>query len=134
VVQHVTGPILWSNLNLLFWMSLVPFATGWMGQNQYAPMPTALYGLVLLMPALSWHAMQWAIIRSQGKSSLLAQAIGRDLKGKLTPFVYVLGMALAFVDTRLANAMYLLVAIIWLVPAPRIEKALDQNGSLIPRC
>jgi TMEM175 potassium channel family protein len=120
--RRVTGGVMWANLHLLFWLSLIPFATGWMGENHFAPLPTALYGASLLMPALAWQGMQRAIIRTHGRQSLLAQALGRDLKGKLSPLLYAAGIALAFVDTRAAGALYLLVALIWLVPDRRIER------------
>jgi uncharacterized membrane protein len=122
LVRHVDGLVLWANLHLLFWLSLVPFTTGWMGENNFAPFPTAVYGLSLLMPALAWYGMQRALIRVQGKDSPLARAIGRDLKGKISPWLYLTGMASAFIDTRVANAFYVLVALIWLVPDRRIER------------
>ncbi len=126
MVRHVDGLVLWANMHLLFWMSLVPFATGWMGENNFAPIPTAVYGVSLLMPALAWYGMQSAIIRLQGGDSALARAIGRDLKGKLSPPLYLAGILLAFVDVRIAAAMYVLVALMWLIPDPRIEKTLSR--------
>ena len=107
LVRHVNGVMLWANINLLFWVSLVPFATGWMGQNHFAPVPTALYGVTLLMPAL-------------------ASAIGRDVKGKVSPALYVAGILLAFVDARIAGAIYLLVALLWLIPDRRIERVVRR--------
>ena len=124
MVRHVTGGVLWANLHLLFWLSLLPFTTGWMGENHFAPFPTAIYGVALLMPALAWYLMQTVLIRSQGKQSALARVLGPDLKGKLSPFLYASGIGLAFVDPRLANGMYVLVALMWLVPDRRIERAI----------
>ena len=123
LVHSVDGALLWANLHLLFWLSLVPFTTGWMGENNFAPLPTAAYGISLLMPALAWQVMQWRIIRTQGRASAIAHAIGRDLKGKISPVLYLVGIALAFVDARVACAMYLLVALMWLIPDRRIERA-----------
>ena len=123
LVRRVDGLMLWANLHLLFWLSLVPFTTGWMGENDFAPVPTALYGVSLLMPAFAWQGLQYAIIRSQGRESALAQAIGRDLKGKLSPLLYLLGVLFAFVDTRIAGALYVLVALLWLIPDRRVERA-----------
>jgi uncharacterized membrane protein len=122
LVRHVNGVMLWANINLLFWLSLVPFATGWMGENHFAPVPTALYGVALLMPALAFYGLQLVIIRTQGSDSALARAIGRDLKGKVSPVLYVAGILLAFVDARVACAIYLLVALLWLIPDRRIER------------
>ena len=127
LVRRVDGLILWANLHLLFWLSLVPFTTGWMGENDFAPVPTALYGVSLVMPAFAWLGLQYAIIRSQGPESTLAQAIGRDLKGKLSSLLYVLGILFAFVDTRIAGTLYVLVALVWLVPDRRIERAVRRN-------
>jgi len=124
LVRHVDGVMLWANLNLLFWLSLIPFATGWMGENHFAPVPTAVYGVALLMPALAWSGLQLAIIRRQGSESALARAIGRDLKGKLSPVLYVAGILCAFLDPRIANAIYVLVALMWFIPDRRIERAL----------
>ena len=120
----VTGSMLWANLHLLFWLSLFPFATGWMGENHFAPAPSALYGTVLLMAAIAYWLLQLAIIRAQGPDSLLAKAVGRDRKGKLSPFLYVAGIAATFWSTALAQAIYVFVALLWLVPDRRIEKAL----------
>jgi uncharacterized membrane protein len=122
LVRRVDGMMLWANMHLLFWLSLIPFATGWMGENHFAPVPTALYGVALLMPALAWQWLQWAIIRGHGGDSPLAQALGRDLKGKLSPLLYAAGVAAAFVDTRIAGSLYVLVALMWLIPDRRIEK------------
>ena len=126
LVHHVDGALLWANMHLLFWLSLVPFATGWMGENDFAPVPTAAYGVTLLMPALAWQVMQWTIIRGQGSDSALARAVGRDLKGKISPALYLAGIALAFVDARIAGALYLLVALFWLIPDRRIERLVQR--------
>ena len=126
LVRHVTGGILWANLHLLFWLSLIPFATGWMGENQFSPLPTAVYGVALLMPAVAWYVLQTVIIRTQGRESPLARALGWDVKGKISPFLYLSGVLCAFVDTRIADAIYVLVAFMWLVPDRRIERATDS--------
>jgi uncharacterized membrane protein len=123
LVRHVDGVVLWANMNLLFWLSLVPFATGWMGENHFAPVPTAAYGVAMLMPALAWYGLQLAIIRRQHDDSMLARAIGRDLKGKASPVLYVAGILFAFFDPRIADAIYVLVALMWLIPDRRIERA-----------
>ena len=125
-VHKVTGGILWANLHLLFWLSLVPFVTGWMGENHFASVPTAAYGMVLLMAAIAYWILQRAIIRSQGSSSLLGKAVGSDWKGKLSPVLYVTGMVAALVAPYIAGAIYALVAVIWLVPDRRIERALHD--------
>ena len=126
LVHRVNGTILWANLHLLFWLSLIPFATGWMGETHFAPLPTAVYGVSLLMPALAWQGMQMAIIGAQGRDSALGLAIGRDLKGKVSPALYVAGILSAFVDTRIADAIYVMVALMWLIPDRRIEKAIRR--------
>jgi uncharacterized membrane protein len=123
-VHRVTGPILWANLHLLFWLSLFPFTTGWMGENHFASGPMALYGLVLLMAAIAYYILQSLIIASQGEESLLKRAVGGDWKGKLSPALYLLGIGLSFVLEWLAFAIYAAVAIIWFVPDRRIEKVL----------
>jgi TMEM175 potassium channel family protein len=122
LVRHVTGAMLWANLHLLFWLSLVPFATWWLGESHFAPVPSAVYGVALLMPALAWYLMQAVIIRAQGKESALARALGRDIKGKISPVFYAAGILLAFVDVRMSTAMYVLVALMWLVPDRRVER------------
>ena len=118
----VSGAVLWANLHLLFWLSLFPFATGWMGENHFAPSPTAFYGLVLLMAALAYWVLQRSIINAG--STTLGHAIGRDLKGKLSPLLYVLGITLSPWSPALAQVVYVAVALTWLVPDRRIEKAL----------
>jgi len=131
VLSFVYVAIYWNNhhhfFHLLFWVSLVPFATGWMGQNHFAPVPTALYGVALLMPALAWHVLQRVIIRSQGSDGVLARAIGHDVKGKVSPVLYVAGILLALIDARIACAVYLLVALMWLIPDRRIEKVVERS-------
>ena len=122
--ERVTGGILWANLHLLFWLSLLPFVTGWMGENHFAATPVRLYGIVLLMAALAFWLLQKTIIASQGETSLLARAVGRDIKGKLSQIIYVLAIIAAPYDARLAGAAYALVALIWLLPDPRIERVL----------
>jgi len=123
-VHKVTGPILWANLHLLFWLSLFPFTTGWMGENHFAPGPTALYGVVLLMAAIAYYVLQSLIIASQGEDSLLRRAVGGDWKGKLSPALYLLAIGTAFVSQWLSLAIYAAVAVIWFVPDRRIERVL----------
>lgn len=120
----VTGPMLWANLHLLFWLSLIPFATGWMGENHFAAMPTALYGLVLLMAAIAYWLLQQLIIASQGADSILKHAVGSDWKGKLSPLLYASAIPLAFVSPWISMALYVFVAVLWLVPDRRIENEL----------
>ena len=122
--RTVTGSILWANLHLLFWLSLIPFTTGWMGENHFATFPAAAYGFVLLMAAIAYFILQQRIIASQGKDSFLKRAIGNDWKGKLSPLLYVAGIALAFVSQWLAVSIYVLVALIWVIPDRRIERIL----------
>jgi uncharacterized membrane protein len=124
---RVSGTILWANTHLLFWLSLIPFATAWLGENNVAPLPTALYGLALLMPAIAYNLLQTAIVRVNGADSSLAKALGADIKGKISPLIYIIGIALAFVSPWLSIAMYALVALIWLIPDRRIEKALAER-------
>ncbi|GLH70572.1 hypothetical protein GETHPA_21050 [Geothrix rubra] len=128
VVQRVGGGILWANLHLLFWLSLVPFVTGWMGENRFAPVPTALYGVVLLMAALAYWLLQRIIIAHQGPGSVLAAAVGRDLKGKLSPLLYALAIPSAFLSPWIAGGLYVLVALMWLVPDRRIERTLAAQA------
>ena len=124
--RQVTGGILWANLHLLFWLSLFPFATGWMGENHWAPTPTAVYGAVLFMAAIAYHILQRAIIAHQGAGSLLAIAIGSDWKGKLSPVLYFLAIPLSVALPSMALGIYVLVALIWLIPDRRIERLLVQ--------
>jgi uncharacterized membrane protein len=125
-VTKVDGLILWANSHLLFWLSLVPFTTGWMGENYFAPLPTAIYGVSLLMPAIAYYLLQMAITRKHGAQSLLAKALGRDLKGKISPLLYLAAIGLAFVCPWISIALYTLVAVMWLVPDRRIENAIRQ--------
>ena len=125
--DHVSAGILWANLHLLFWLSLFPFATGWMGENHIAPTPTAVYGAVLLMAAIAYYLLQRAIIARQGRNSLLASALGRDWKGKLSPIIYLAAIPLAFVSTWIASGLYTFAALLWLIPDRRIERALDKR-------
>ncbi|HSU16429.1 TMEM175 family protein [Longimicrobium sp.] len=122
--DHINGRILWANLHLLFWLSLVPSATAWMGDNHTLPIPTAVYGAVLLMPAIAYYVLQQSIIAAQGPHSRLHDAIGRDYKGKLSPVLYASSIGLAFVRPWMADVIFVLVALMWLVPDPRIESRL----------
>jgi uncharacterized membrane protein len=126
-VARVDGLILWANSHLLFWLSLIPAATSWMGENFLQPLPTAVYGGILLMPAIAYHLLQRAIVHQQGRHSVLASAIGSDLKGKISPLLYASAIALAFVDSWISIAIYVLVAVMWLVPDRRIEKVLRES-------
>ena len=121
LVHRVNGLMLWANLLLLFWLSLIPFTTSWMGDNHAAAVPTAIYGLSLLMPALTWYLLQTVIVQAQGSGSTLARALGRDIKGKISPLLYISGILLAFINSRISQAIYVLVALMWLVPDKRIE-------------
>jgi len=125
--RHVTGGILWANLHLLFWLSLFPFTTGWMGENHFASRPAAIYGGVLLMAAIAYYILQRTIIASQGRGSLLAAAVGKDWKGKLSPVLYFAAIPLAFVNVWIAYGLFIFVAILWLVPDRRIERVLVKR-------
>ena len=120
-VKQVTGGILWANLHLLFWLSLVPFATGWMGENHFMPMPMALYGMVLLMAAIAYYILQNQIIKTHGKDSVLSRAVGKDMKGKISPLLYIVAICTCWLTVWIAAAAYILVALMWLVPDKRIE-------------
>jgi uncharacterized membrane protein len=122
--QHVNGKVLWANTHLLFWLSLVPFASGWMGENQFDTWPVVLYEVVLLMNGVAYYILSQALIRLHGRSSTLAVAIGRDRKGIISVLIYILAIALSFVHAWFGLALYALVAAIWLVPDRRIEKKL----------
>lgn len=126
---RVTGSILWANLHLLFWLSLFPFATGWMGQNHFALPPSALYGFVLLMAGIAYFILQQAIIVSQGPTSVLRKAIGSDWKGKVSPLLYMAGIVSSLFSSWMAQAIYVFVALLWLIPDRRIEHALRQTQS-----
>ena len=123
----VTGGMLWANLHLLFWLSLFPFATGWMGENHFTAVPTALYGLVLLMAAIAYYVLQQTIIRAQGQDSILKAAIGRDWKGKLSPVLYIAAIAATWYSPWIAEAIFVIAALIWLIPDRRIEKVLPSS-------
>jgi len=125
--RYVTGGILWANLHLLFWLSLFPFTTAWMGENHLAATPTAVYGLVLLMAAIAFYILQRAIIAQQGRDSLLASAVGKDWKGKISPVLYFAAIPLAYLSSWISNGLFVLVALIWLVPDRRIERALKKR-------
>ena len=127
LVSRVNGAVLWANFHLLFWLSLIPFATAWMGEHGFAPIPTALYGASLLMPAVAWWIMQNVIVRAQGDSSPLRSYLGRDLKAKISPVLYLSGIGLSFAAPWAALLCYLTVAIMWLVPDKRIEKMATHN-------
>ena len=122
VCHRVTGGILWANLHLLFWLSLVPFVTGWMGENHFASVPTAAYGVVLLMAAVAYWILQRTIIRSEGRDSVLARAVGGDIKGNMSPLAYMVAIPAAFVRPWISGALYIAVALIWLLPDQRIER------------
>jgi uncharacterized membrane protein len=128
LVSDVRGAVLWANLHLLFWLSLIPFTTSWLGEHPASPAPAAVYGLSLLMPAIAWMVLQTLLIGVGGRSDL-ARALGRDLKGKLSPVLYLIGVALSFVAPHLAEAIYVLVALMWLIPDPRIERAVRAGRS-----
>ena len=126
-VSRVSGVALWANLHLLFWLSLVPFATAWMSENRFPETPVAAYGIVLLAAALAYSALQAALLRAEGDRSLLAAAIGRDVKGKASPLLYCLGIGLAFADRWLSIAAYVAVALMWLIPDRRVERTLTAT-------
>ncbi|MBL8886107.1 MAG: DUF1211 domain-containing protein [Phycisphaerales bacterium] len=125
--RHVNGAVLWSNLLLLFWLSLIPFVTGWMGENHFAPAPTALYGVVLLCAAVSYTVLQRAIVACHGRDSDLARAVGRDLKGRVSLALYIAAIAAAFWNHWISWALYVLVALIWFIPDRRIERTLHRS-------
>ena len=127
-VRSVHGGILWANLHLLFWLSLFPFATGWMGENHFEPLPTAAYGAVLFMAAVAYFVLQQTIIADQGRDSLLAKAVGSDWKGKLSPVLYLAAIGLSFVSAWMASAIYVAVAAMWFLPDRRIERRFDAKA------
>jgi len=132
-VEHVSGAVLWANLHLLFWLSLVPFVTAWMGENHFASAPTALYGLVLLMAGVAYLILQRTIIATQGDDSLLAAAMGRDVKGKLSPVLYLIAVVATTIRPWFAWAIYVAVALVWLIPDRRIERTLAERNQLTER-
>jgi TMEM175 potassium channel family protein len=125
--HKVSGSIMWANLHLLFWLSLFPFVTGWMGENHFTPIPTALYGAVLLLAAVAYFILQTTIIASRGCDSKLAKSIGRDFKGKLSPVLYAIAIGVSFFRPWLAGCIYVLVALMWLVPDRRIERVVNET-------
>ena len=125
-VERVDGRVLWANLHLLFWLSLLPFVTGWMGENHFAALPTAVYGVVLLMAGVAYTLLQTALVAVNSHNAVLAHAVGRDLKGKLSVVAYLLAVPLAFVSQWIADALYVAVAIMWVVPDKRIERVLSE--------
>ena len=125
--EQVSGGILWANLNLLFWLSLFPITTGWLGENGLASTPTAVYGFVLFMAAIAFYILQRAIIAKEGRDSLVAEAIGRDWKGKLSLVIYLAGISLAFVAPWIASALYVFGALLWFIPDPRIEREFEKR-------
>ena len=129
VTEHINGKILWANMHLLFWLSLVPFVTGWMGENHFAPLPTAVYGGVLLAAAIAYYILERLIIAQQGPHSRLKAAVGQDIKGKISPLIYALAIVMAFVNQWVSDALYVLVALIWLIPDKRIEGTLEKPAA-----
>jgi uncharacterized membrane protein len=126
LVGQVKGAVLWANMHLLFWLSLIPFATSWLGENNSAPWPVALYGFVLLMTAIAWFIMQEAIIRTQGPESALGRVLGADFKGKASPVLYLTGIILAFWLPRAAELTYAIVALMWVIPDRRVEAKIEK--------
>ena len=126
-VKQVTGSMLWANLHLLFWLSLIPFVTGWMGENHFTAASLFMYGIVLLGAAIAYFILQTAIVKKHGKQSVLAIALGRDLKGKLSPVFYIIGISTSFFNIWISGITYILVAIMWLVPDKRIEKTMQND-------
>jgi len=126
-VKVVSGKILWANLHLLFWLSLIPFVTGWMGENHFAAVPVALYGVILVMSAVAYFILQNQILKTQGPDSLLAKAVGKDYKGKASPFFYAIAIALTLINPWISCSIYALVAMMWLIPDKRIEIVFNQQ-------
>ena len=122
LVRHINGPVMWANFHLLFWLSLVPFATNWMGEEGFAPVPTAVYGVALLMPAIAWKVMQTVIVKTQGPQSPMRAYLGRDPKGMLSPLLYAAGVGLSFIAPWAGLVCYAVVAGMWLMPDRRIER------------
>jgi uncharacterized membrane protein len=133
LTQRVTGGILWANLHLLFWLSLTPFTTAWMGETHFAAVPTAVYGVVLLACAISYYILQVTIIRSQGPRSVLAAAVGQDKKGKLSPVLYLVAVFASFLHPGISGALYATVALIWLIPDTRIERVVAAGRGATER-
>jgi uncharacterized membrane protein len=133
VTERINGAVLWANLHLLFWLSLFPFFTGWMGENHFDKLPTAAYGGVLLMAAISYYILQRRIIAAQGPGSTLQDALGSDLKGKISPVVYLVAIPLAFVSQWIALALYVVVSVMWFIPDRRIESRFHASKEQEPR-
>jgi uncharacterized membrane protein len=128
LARKVSGGIMWANLHLLFWLSLTPFVTGWLGEHPYDAVPTAAYGAVLMMAGIAYYILHTAIVANEGRDSPLAKAIGADFKGKVSAVIYAAAVALAFFQTWIADALYVAVAVMWVIPDRRIEKAVTQEG------
>ena len=126
-VEMVSGKILWANLHLLFWLSMVPFVTAWMGENHFAPTTLALYGMVLLMAAIAYYILEMSLIHHHGPDSLLSKAVGKNKKGQWSVALYIIGISTSFFSQWISGAMYILVAIMWLIPDMRIEKAVEEK-------
>ena len=126
-VQHVNGSILWANLHLLFWLSLIPFVTGWMSENHFAPLPVAAYGVVLMLAGVAYYFLAHCLMATHGKESLIARSLGTDMKGKISVVIYAIAIPIAFVEWWISCALYVLVAAIWFIPDRRIERAAGQT-------
>ena len=129
VTDQINGKILWANMHLLFWLSLIPFTTGWMGENHFAPLPTAVYGIVLLAAAIAYYILQQLIIAQQGADSKLKAAVGKDIKGKVSPLIYVVAILMSFINQWISDGLYVLVALMWLIPDRRIESKLNESAT-----
>lgn len=127
IAKHVNGSVMWANMHLLFWLSLFPFVTGWMGENHFSALPVALYGFVVMMAAIAWYILARLLIRLHGKDSALAHAYGKDIKGKISALIYLVAIILSFFSSWLSLALYTLVAVVWFVPDKRIVKELDRK-------
>jgi uncharacterized membrane protein len=125
-VKKVSGGVLWANLHLLFWLSLIPFVTGWMGENNFAQRPMALYGFILLMSAVAYYILQLQIIKTNGEDTILSEAVGKDIKGKISPILYIIGIAFTWINTWVSGILFTLVAFMWLIPDKRIEKYIKE--------
>lgn len=131
VTHRVNGAVLWANMHLLFWLSLTPFVTSWMGETQFAPLPTATYGVLLLLAAIAYYILQGRILALEGPDSVLARAVGSDWKGKISPVIYAVAIPFAFVHQAISGVLYVVVALIWLIPDRRIERALAETGQAV---
>jgi uncharacterized membrane protein len=129
MTERINGKILWANMHLLFWLSIVPFVTGWMGENHFAALPTAVYGGVMLAAAIAYYILQQLIVAHQGPHSKLKAALGKDLKGKISPLIYAVAIAMAFINQWVSDALYVLVALMWLIPDRRIEAKLNEHAA-----